>query len=303
MTYRRHYEQVLGTACELRIGAGTAEQAQAAEQAALAEIDRLEMVYSRFLPDSELNRWLRGGAATGALCTHVPGPDLAWMLAVGEQWRLATGNAFHPGADALGELWRAAAAQDRVPGDEELAPVVRALNSEPPLPGALNFNALAKGRIIDRACLEAAGQPGVSDVLVNIGGDLRCTGPTDVRVQIAHPGTRADNAAPEATLCLRGLAVATSGGTHRGFRVAEEGRERLYSHLLDPRTGRSVQHVLAASVIAGDCASADALATALSVLPADEGLRLANSFTQTGCLIVEASGRRRSNAFWQAHCV
>lgn len=52
-----HVEAALGTAIKVQITAGSRGAALAAEVALLEEIDRLELVFSRFNPASELNRW------------------------------------------------------------------------------------------------------------------------------------------------------------------------------------------------------------------------------------------------------
>jgi len=67
-------------------------------------------------------------------------------------------------------------------------------------------------------------------------------------------------------------AVATSGD-YRNFR--ERGGRR-WSHIIDPRSGRPVEHATASvTVVAADAMTADGLATALLVLGADAGLRFA----------------------------
>jgi thiamine biosynthesis lipoprotein ApbE len=57
--HRHHfcYEQVLGTTMELTV-IGTEKEAQKVCDVVLAEIDRLEQVYSRYKPESELNQFL-----------------------------------------------------------------------------------------------------------------------------------------------------------------------------------------------------------------------------------------------------
>ena len=67
--------------------------------------------------------------------------------------------------------------------------------------------------------------------------------------------------------------MATSGD-YRNFIELDGTR---YSHSVDPRTGRPVTHALASvTVVASDCASADAWATALTVLGPEEGLTVAD---------------------------
>lgn len=68
--------------------------------------------------------------------------------------------------------------------------------------------------------------------------------------------------------------MATSGN-YRNFRY-ENGRK--VSHTIDPRTGYPVQHsLLSATVIADDCATADAYATAFMVLGLEESMQLCHT--------------------------
>ena len=65
--------------------------------------------------------------------------------------------------------------------------------------------------------------------------------------------------------------LSTSGDA---FQYVEIDGKR-YSHIVDPRTGLGLTHRSSVSILASNCTDADALATAASVLGADEGLKLA----------------------------
>ncbi|PYU90497.1 MAG: DUF2271 domain-containing protein, partial [Acidobacteria bacterium] len=67
-------------------------------------------------------------------------------------------------------------------------------------------------------------------------------------------------------------------------------RGARYSHIVDPKTGRGVRHSATVTVIAPDDTSADALATALSVLPPKQGLKVAESQPGVAALIVARNG-------------
>ncbi len=295
------YQNVLGTSLGLSIAAADERAAERARDAALAEIDRLEPIYSRFDPASELNRWLGGESERVS-------PDLAWLLAESDRWIALTAGAFHPGADALLALWREAETAGTPPSERALERVLAsfagppwdldetALRAHKRFPFGLDFNAIAKGRIVDRSALAAAAA-GAREVLLDIGGDIRHLGSNRQRVAVADPRNPADNAPPGAVITLSGEAVATSGGTYRGFRVAE----LWYSHVLDPRTGRPVRGTAAATVIAPDCATADVLATAFNVLAPHESLALADSLTGVGCLLHTSDGDVLSNATFDRH--
>ena len=82
---------------------------------------------------------------------------------------------------------------------------------------------------------------------------------------------------------LRNHAMATSGNYRNQVKIGEQ----VIGHTLDPRSGLPVENsVLSATVIAADCRTADALATALMVLGADEGMRLIDAMEGVESLIL-----------------
>lgn len=297
------YEGVLGTSLHLHLSADRPEALPQAEAALFDEITRLERIFSRFDPGSELNRWLSGELERVPLASELGG-----LLEAALEWQRATQGAFNPASDALSTLWRGAERRGEVPNPTELAAVVEAIQlptyrltadglhfvRASALP--LNLNAFAKGYIVDRAAAAARQVPGLRAVLLNIGGDLRHLGEGALSVLIADPFSRADNVPPVDRLLIRGQAVATSGGSWRGFQLGG----RWLSHLLDPRTGWPAERVAGVSVIADDAARADLLATALSILDPEAGLALVEGLPRVGALITTADHQTFSNAFWQA---
>lgn len=298
--YRSHHENVLGTSLELKIAARSEREAARAEAAALAEIDRLARILSAWDPASEFSRW----NATRGRATRVS-PELFETLSLFEQWRARTGGALNAGAESIGRVWRSAAQQKRLPGAAELATAVKqagelhwrldaAARTATRLGSApIALNSLAKSYIVDRAA-SAAGAAGADGVVVNIGGDLAIRGAITEDVAIADPRGGADNAAPLARLRLRDLAVASSGSYQRGFDIAG----RHYSHIVDPRTGRTADAIIGATVVAPDAAEAGALATAFSVLTPEQTQRVAATRPGVEYLLIAASGRRISSAGW-----
>jgi len=282
---------VLGTSLELQVLASSRADARRAVQAALAEIDRLERVFSRYDRESELNRWLNDARLE-------PSAELSDLLRRAEAWRTLTGNAFHPGSEALTLLWRRAERDGRLPSQVDVAQVLGHLRApvwdetpgwRPEVP--LNLNAFAKGFIVDRAAHEASAC-GALAVLVNLGGDLRHLGITDVPVDVMDPFAPYDNAAPLVRVSLHQQGLATSGGAFRGFQIGPD----RFSHLLDPRTGYPVDQVVGATVLATTCADADVLATAFSVLSPAESLALSAQLPGVACLLVSQDGQRQRSA-------
>jgi thiamine biosynthesis lipoprotein len=93
---------------------------------------------------------------------------------------------------------------------------------------------------------------------------------------------------------LSGRAMATSGD----YRIYFEHGGRRYSHEIDPRTAAPIAHGLASvTVVADDCMSADALATALIVLGPQAGWALASRENLAAYFIVRgADGRLHDRA-------
>lgn len=284
--YKAHYEGVLGTSLTLQALARDWRHARAAEAATLAEIERLERIFSSFLPDSELSSWQ-------ALGTAQVSAELRGLLHRAESWMARTYGVFNPAAAALQRLYQ----QNPHPNEAELS-VLREALQDPlwqlrgevahkltPLP--LTFNALAKGHIADCAA-QAAVAKGALQVLLNLGGDIRHIGPQSVQVAVADPFAQADNAPPLARLTICNQGIATSGRSQRG------------AHLFDPRMATTVDRMMQATVVAPDAATADVLATVFCVLEPGQSLALAEELG-VGSLLVGADGQVHTNLRFAQH--
>jgi thiamine biosynthesis lipoprotein len=276
--------------------------AEAAEAAAIDEMDRLEGLLSAYRPDSEWSRWRRGEVATA-------GPELSALLALAAHWWHESSGAFHPLAGVLRTRWLRAVQEQRLPGDDELAELASRMAT---LPyelrsglvvrtgdcSQLDLHAIAKGWIVDRAVALAAARPGVREVLLNAGGDLLHRGAGEIVVGVQDPQQPFDNAAPLARVRLADAGLATSGDAHRPMTIGG----RAWSHVVDPRSGRPVDHVRSATVVAADAATADALATVVSVLSPDEALAFADRH-DAAVLLVQPDGRTVHNSRWASAAV
>lgn len=299
-----HHENVMGTSLELRVEAIDAAAASAAEARVLAEIDRLSRILSGYDPDSEFSRWQDGPRRP------VPvSPELLEVLRAADAWRVAGAGAFDPRVAAFSRLWSVAEQQGRTPTAAELSVARSALDTDAwrldPRTGTatylgsgpLSLDGIAKGDIVERAAARALDPAhGVRSVVLNVGGDLRVSGPVERRIGIAPSRGDSLSAEPVAYLRLRDGSVSTSGDAYRGYRIAG----RRYSHILDPRSGQPVTEVVSASVVAPRGVDSDALATLFNVLPVAESLRLADGQPGVACRIVDRDGRVFRNARWAA---
>ncbi|MFQ5510987.1 MAG: FAD:protein FMN transferase [Candidatus Krumholzibacteriia bacterium] len=162
-------------------------------------------------------------------------------------------------------------------------------------PGAgITLDGIAKGYVVDRVS-EVLVRHGVENHLVNAGGDIRTRGhrsdgrPWSVAVEDPEKKRRY----PE-MLRLNTGAVATSGS----YEVYYD-RERVYHHLVDPRSGRSPHYSKSVTVIAGSVMEADALATAVFVMGPGSGRTLIDATPSAECLLLGENGKRHRSAGWR----
>ena len=143
----------------------------------------------------------------------------------------------------------------------------------------IDFNAIAQGYTVD-VIANFLEKNGVKNYLVEIGGEVRTAGSNDrgaawqigldKPVELEATGNRQ----LQTTISLSGKSLATSG-SYRKF-VVRNGKK--FSHAIDPRTGYSIAHnLLSVSVIAADCTTADAFATAFLVMGMEEAMQSAKA--------------------------
>ncbi|MBR6813384.1 MAG: FAD:protein FMN transferase [Tidjanibacter sp.] len=142
----------------------------------------------------------------------------------------------------------------------------------------IGLNSIAKGAVVDMAAalLEEAG---FEDYMVDIGGEIFCRGKSpsgrDWRIGVETPfegNFSLTGEYIEAVLSLSGAGMATSGN-YRNFHTDAEGRK--LTHIIDPHTGANTEsNLLSATVIAENCALADAYGTMLMALGYDDALAL-----------------------------
>lgn len=298
-----HHENVLGTSLELKAVTASPAEAERAEAAALAEIDRLAGILSTYDSASEASRWLR--------TTQSPvkvSPELFEVLGLFDQWRTRTAGALDAAAETISRLWQTAAAQGQPPAPAAIAEAVATVRQRhwsldatartaTHLTAApLVFNSFAKSYIASHACDAALQAANLKAMVVNIGGDLIVRGDLTETVGLADPRADAENDPPLAALRVRDLAVATSGDYRRGVAIGG----RWYSHLVDPRTGQPAGEIISATVVAPAATDAGALATACCVLDPAKGLQAVAARPGAECLLITRDGRRLASAGWHA---
>ena len=252
----------------------------AARHAARAAFDRiaeLDSVMSDYRPDSELMRV----CADGRTGRRTISRDLHRVLRRARDIAVLSDGAFDVTVGPLVRLWRDARRENRLPDSSSIAAAMHRVGPEflliedtsPAIellrPGMLlDLGGIGKGFAADEA-LAVLAAAGHTRSLVDIGGDIA--------VGDAPPGGdgwRIMTVASPQVLHVTNCGVATSGDTEQFVEI----RGVRYSHIVDPATGLGLTNRSAVTVIAADATTADALASAVSVLGSQRGRALIGRF-------------------------
>ena len=165
---------------------------------------------------------------------------------------------------------------------------------------SINASAIAKGYGVDLVS-QVLIQKGISQFMVEIGGEVRCQGhPLDKEawhIGIQQPDPALTNHMI-GIVPLKNFALATSGDYRNFFKVENQ----IYNHILDPMSGRPVQHSLcSATVLAPNCALADGLATTCLVLGTQLSLQWIKQFPNCSVLLVERQKDGSTKIFQSAN--
>ena len=274
-------------------------------------VKELAAALSDYHDASELNR----------LCdAYTPGEpvpvsaDLARVLRRAREISEASGGAFDVTVGPLVKRWRRVRRTRVLPPPEELAALRErvdwtAVAVSEPTDGdepatvtiarsgvRLDLGGIAKGYAADEAG-RVLRDHGVTRFLIDAGGDLLAGDPPpgEVGWTIGLPDASDPDAPPTAFLTLANAAVATSGDAYKFTLI---GGVR-YSHLVDPRTGLGLTDRSTVTVTAPTVMTADALASAVSVLGPQDGLALLNRTDGVEGRVVNERGVNASNA-WRA---
>jgi len=261
---------LMGTIADLAVAHRDERQAYAALDAAIARLQDVERVMTRFTTTSEVGRV---NASLGTEAVHVSA-ETGRVLRVALDLADATDGAFDPCLGRAIELWDVSHRREP-PSEREWRPLVgrrlyRALDvdtwrgqpavrvTDPDV--RVDLGGIAKGYGVDEA-VRVLRDHGIGHAVVDVGGDLYALG-ASVDGDPWLVGIRSPERPSQllTTIQVRDAAVATSGTYLAYF----EYRGRRYHHLLDPATAAPrVCAVQSLTIRADDCMTADALGTAL----------------------------------------
>lgn len=253
MPFQRHSNFVFGTVYNI-----TYQYDKDLQKEIEAELMKVDAEFSMFNKESTVARINRGDSTV----------ERSEMF--NEIYQLAqtvsndTYGAFDITVAPLVNAWGFGFKHEQLPTAQQVDSLMRIRNQ-------MDFSAIAKGYGCD-VVARLLKSKGINNYMVEIGGEVVVSGHND-KDQLWHIGvnkpvddsTHMENEL-QTVLSITDHAMATSGN-YRNF-YYQNGKK--YAHTIDPRTGYPVQHsLLSATVIADNCATADAYATSFMVLGVD----------------------------------
>jgi thiamine biosynthesis lipoprotein len=259
---------------------------------ACAEARRLERLFSLYLNDStllELNR-------TGILID--PPTEMVDLLTISQRYSELTGGLFDPTVQPLWDLYASHFSREGAdPAGPPPASIRAALarvgcsrlsigrdRIVMPRGMGVTLNGIAQGYVTDRV-VDLLRAHGITHSLVDMGETRAIGSHPDGRpweVGVADPQVAGRL---EAVLPIVDRAVSTSGAY--GFRFDPHGR---FNHLFDPRTGGCADRYRSVTTVSRSATAADALSTALSLMPEEEIRSLLPHIEIERVHIIDAAG-------------
>jgi thiamine biosynthesis lipoprotein len=292
----------MGTTVSMTLVCQPVERAEGAMDLAFRDIDRLAGLMNRFDDRSPIARLNRQGRLNNA------DPDIVNVITAALKYYRLTGGAFDITITPVLDLFQEKFSKSKnpYPTEKEIEKALSLVGSNRielrgssirfKKPGmSITLDGIAKGYIVDRASRILLKQD-IKNHLINAGGDILAMGLRDDgnpwKVGILDPKKRKNYVD---IITLTNAAVATSGNYENYF-----DREKIFHHIVNPKTGKSPVVNIGASVIAPTAMEADALATSMLVMSPDEGIRFMDSLPGYESLIITRRNQIRRSSGWKS---
>jgi thiamine biosynthesis lipoprotein len=263
-----------------------------------AEVDRLEKIFSCFLPESEISRINRSAGIQSENVT----PDTFEVLSKAFKFSSVCRDCFDVSIGPLVSLWSRSKHASTPPDESsirQVLPMVNFRDLELDIPQkkaglkkvgqSVDLGGIGKGFAGDRI-LEIYKEYGITSAYSNFGGNVVTLGAkpdgTSWHIGIQHP--RQDNKII-GSVAVVNQTVVTSGDYQRYF---TDSLGKRYHHILDPITGYpSESGLISVSIVAEKSLAADALSTSVFVAGMEKGLEFLKGLPQTEAILVDSDLR------------
>ncbi|WP_425636732.1 FAD:protein FMN transferase [Algoriphagus yeomjeoni] len=262
-------------------------------------IDSLLVVFNKslstYIPDSELSKFNLGDTLDF---------NLPYLLPVLQESKVVfdnTNGAFDPTVGPLVNIWGFGPSGPELKDSVDIKNLLATVGFNKiefdqtqlrkKVPGIyLDFSAIAKGYGSD-VVADFLKNRGISNYLVEIGGELVANGVNEKgelwKVGVNRPEESANASDLISIIALQDRGMATSGN-YRNFYVRDSVK---ISHTINPATGYPVTHtLLSATVLAANCMTADAYATAMMVMGKDRAIALDSALSEIEVFLIYDDG-------------
>jgi len=289
-------EAIMGTRIFVEVWADDPAQGNAAIEAVMDEMRRIDALMSHYKPDSELSL-INQRAAQEPVQVD---PELFDLIRLSTHFSQLTDGAFDITYASVGYLYNYPLHVH--PTEEQIKAALPAVNWRYLVfdaehhtirfgrPGMrIDLGGIAKGYAVDRgvAVLKAHG---IIHAIVTAGGDSRLLGDHRGRpwlVSIAHPDEPHNPDKVVTRIPLIDCAVSTSGDYERYF--DEDGVR--YHHIIDPHTGHSATRVRSATIIGPTATQTDGLSKTAFVLGPEKALEIIERLADFDAVFVTPEGK------------
>ena len=289
--------QTMGTTYHIKVVTANSKKTSDLKEKIDKRLEDINKSMSTYRKDSEISRF-NALKITGQ--RFKVSRDFAQVIIESKKLYRLTGGAWDGSIFPLVNLWGFGISErkSRIPPKEEIARLLRdvGFNNIDLVDGryllkkkafiSIDLASIAKGYAVDKVA-ELIKKEDIKNFLVEIGGEVYASGIRKDgqcwRIGVNRPRKEASYDEIYKIVRLKDKAFATSGDYRNFFEV----KGKRYSHILNPKTGYPVANgIVSISIIAGTCAFADGLATAVMVMGMEKGLGLVNGLDGAECFIV-----------------
>jgi thiamine biosynthesis lipoprotein len=289
----RVHDGIMGTRVQVELWCDQRAEGDAAVEAVLAEMRRIDRAMSTYKASSEVS-------LVNAYAHREPtriSIELYGLLQTALEYSQLTDGAFDITYASVGYLYDF---KRRIhPDEQQIEAALPGVNFRHVLldPQArtvrfarsgvrIDLGGIGKGHAVDRS-IELLQRRGIRHALVTAGGDSRIIGNRFGKpwvTGIRHPDRKAEVIA---RIPLEDAAISTSGDYERYF---DEAGAR-YHHIINPRTGHSASKVRSATIIGPTATQTDGLSKTAFVLGPQRALEIYNSIEGIDAVLVTPEGK------------
>jgi thiamine biosynthesis lipoprotein len=291
--WQKRTDAIMGTSIYVEVWSDDAAKGEAAIDAVMAEMRRIDDLMSHYKPESQLSQ-INARAAQEPVQVDA---ELFDLIKLSTHYSIITEGAFDITYASVGHLYDYP--HHVKPTEEQIKAALPGVNWRNMLldpvhhtvrfehPGMrIDLGGIGKGYAVDR-CIAILQARGFQHALVNAGGDSRIIGDRMGRPWVVGIRNPDDKNKVVTRIPIVNSAMSTSGDYERYF---DEGGVR-YHHIIDPRTGHSASKVRSATILGPTATETDGMSKTAFVLGPEKALEIINRMPQYDAIFVTPEGK------------